>query len=84
MTNTFRILVSGKDAGAVIGQKGMNIVMLREMFDYRTSVTHSVPGVSERVVTLSGALAKFGQCIEFLAEKIIERDDGNGKFYFLA
>lgn len=65
-----RLLVTGKEAGVVIGQKGMHVNMLRDMFDFKVSVSPSVAGTPDRVVCFEGELSKFGQAIEFLAEKL--------------
>lgn len=65
-----RLLVSQKEAGVVIGQKGMHVNMLRDMFDFRVSVSPSIPGAPDRVVCFEGELSKFGQAIEFMAEKL--------------
>jgi hypothetical protein len=65
-----RLLVSGKEAGVVIGQKGMHVNMLRDMFEFKVTVSPSVPGAPDRVVSFEGSLSKFGQAIEFMAEKM--------------
>ena len=65
-----RLLVTGKEAGVVIGQKGMHVNMLRDMFEFKVSVSPSVPGAPDRVVSFEGELSKFGQAIEFMAEKL--------------
>jgi hypothetical protein len=65
-----RLLVTGKEAGVVIGQKGMHVNMLRDMFEFKVTVSPSVPGAPDRVVSFEGELSKFGQAIEFMAEKL--------------
>lgn len=51
---TLRALVSTKDAGIIIGKAGKNVADLREQTGVKAGVSKVVPGVHERVLTVTG------------------------------
>jgi heterogeneous nuclear rnp K-like protein 2 len=51
---TLRALVSTKDAGIIIGKAGKNVADLRDQTGVKAGVSKVVPGVMERVLTISG------------------------------
>jgi heterogeneous nuclear rnp K-like protein 2 len=51
---TLRALVSTKDAGVIIGKGGKNVADLREQTGVKAGVSKVVPGVHDRVLTVSG------------------------------
>lgn len=53
-TLTLRALVSTKDAGVIIGKAGKNVADLRDETGVKAGVSKVVPGVHERVLTVSG------------------------------
>ena len=53
-TLTLRALVTTKDAGVIIGKGGKNVADLREQTGVKAGVSKVVPGVHERVLTVSG------------------------------
>lgn len=53
---TLRALVSTKDAGVIIGKGGKNVADLREGTGVKAGVSKVVPGVHERVLTVSGSV----------------------------
>lgn len=53
-TLTLRALVSTKDAGVIIGKGGKNVAELREQTGVKAGVSKVVPGVHERILTVSG------------------------------
>ena len=53
---TLRALVSTKDAGVIIGKGGKNVADLREQTGVKAGVTKVVPGVHERVLSISGSV----------------------------
>lgn len=53
-TLTLRALVSTKDAGVIIGKGGKNVAELREQTGVKAGVSKVVPGVHERVLTVTG------------------------------
>lgn len=55
-TLTLRALVSTKDAGVIIGKGGKNVAELREQTGVKAGVSKVIPGVHERVLTVSGSV----------------------------
>ena len=55
-TLTLRSLVSSKDAGVLIGRAGKNVADLREQTGVKAGVSKVIPGVHERVLTVSGSV----------------------------
>lgn len=53
-TLTLRALVSTKDAGVIIGKAGKNVAELREQTGVKAGVSKVIPGVHERVLTVTG------------------------------
>jgi hypothetical protein len=53
-TLTLRALVSTKDAGVIIGKAGKNVADLREQTGVKAGVSKVIPGVHERVLTVTG------------------------------
>jgi hypothetical protein len=64
---TLRALVSTKDAGVIIGKAGKNVADLREQTGVKAGVSKVVPGVHERVLTISGSVDRVARvCFVFL------------------
>lgn len=55
-TLTLRSLVSTKDAGVIIGKAGKNVADLRDQTGVKAGVSKVIPGVHERVLTVSGSV----------------------------
>jgi heterogeneous nuclear rnp K-like protein len=53
-TLTLRALVSTRDAGIIIGKQGKNVADLREHTGVKAGVSKVMPGVHERVLSVSG------------------------------
>lgn len=53
---TLRALVTSKEAGVIIGKAGNNVAEIRESTGVKAGVSKPVPGVQERVLTISGTL----------------------------
>jgi len=53
---TVRALVSTKEAGVIIGKSGSNVAELRENTGVKAGVSKVVPGVHDRVLSVSGTL----------------------------
>ncbi|GJE87606.1 KH domain-containing protein [Phanerochaete sordida] len=53
---TLRSLVSTKDAGVIIGKAGKNVAELREATAVKAGVSKVIPGVHERVLTVTGSV----------------------------
>lgn len=62
---TLRALVSTKEAGVIIGKGGANVAELRDRSGVKAGVSKVVPGVHDRVLSVSGTLegvAKVSVC----------------------
>ncbi len=53
---TLRALVTTKEAGVIIGKAGKNVAELREQTGVKAGVSKVVPGVHERVLSVSGTV----------------------------
>ncbi|CAD6571765.1 MAG: RNA binding protein, heterogenous nuclear RNP-K like protein [Cyphobasidiales sp. Tagirdzhanova-0007] len=53
---TLRALVSSKEAGVIIGKAGKNVADLREATGCKAGVSKVLPGVQERVLSVTGPL----------------------------
>jgi hypothetical protein len=53
---TLRALVSTKDAGVIIGKGGKNVADLREQTGVKAGVSKNLPGIHERVLSISGSV----------------------------
>lgn len=53
---TFRALVTTKEAGVIIGKQGKNVADLRDQTGVKAGVSKVVPGVHDRVLTVTGTL----------------------------
>ena len=51
---TLRALVTSREAGIIIGKAGKNVADLREATGVRAGVSKVVPGVPDRVLTVTG------------------------------
>ncbi|KAI0304971.1 hypothetical protein BC826DRAFT_1089093 [Russula brevipes] len=61
---TLRALVSTKDAGVIIGKGGKNVADLREQTGVKAGVSKVVPGVHERVLSISGSVESVAKLVE--------------------
>ena len=55
-TLTLRALVTTKDAGVIIGKGGKNVADLRDETGVKAGVSKVIPGVHERVLTVTGSV----------------------------
>jgi heterogeneous nuclear rnp K-like protein 2 len=53
---TLRALVSTKEAGVIIGKGGANVAELRERSGVKAGVSKVIPGVHDRVLSVTGSL----------------------------
>lgn len=69
---TVRALVSSKEAGVIIGKAGKNVADLREATGVKAGVSKVVPGVHERVLTVTGTLEGVGKAYSSILQSIAE------------
>lgn len=72
MPVTLRAIVSSKEAGVIIGKAGKNVAELRERTDVRAGVSKVVPGVHDRVLTITGPLLGTAKAYGIVANGLLE------------
>ncbi|KAF7720753.1 RNA binding protein, heterogenous nuclear RNP-K like protein [Apophysomyces ossiformis] len=71
---TLRALITSKEAGVVIGKGGKNVAELRESTGVKASVSQSVKGVQERILTVSGPLEGVAKAFASVARILTENN----------
>ncbi|KAK9470262.1 uncharacterized protein V1510DRAFT_370582 [Dipodascopsis tothii] len=69
---TLRALVSSKEAGIIIGKQGKNVADLREETGVKAGVSKPVPGVPDRVLTVTGTLDGVSKAYSMAAQTLID------------
>jgi heterogeneous nuclear rnp K-like protein 2 len=69
---TLRAIVSSKEAGVIIGKAGKNVADLRDETGVRAGVSKVVPGVHDRVLTVTGSLAGISKAYRIVAQGLID------------
>lgn len=69
---TLRAIVSSKEAGVIIGKAGKNVADLRDETGVRAGVSKVVPGVHDRVLTVTGALRGIAKAYQIVAKGLLE------------
>ncbi len=67
-----RALVSTKEAGIIIGKGGANVAELREQTGVKAGVSKVVPGVHDRVLSVTGTLQGISDAFALIAKTILE------------
>src|ERR1700742_1421102 len=69
---TLRAIVSSKEAGVIIGKAGKNVADLRDETGVRAGVSKVVPGVHDRVLTVTGSLGGISKAYKMVAKGLLE------------
>ena len=69
---TLRAIVTSKEAGVIIGKSGKNVADLRDETGVRAGVSKVVPGVHDRVLTVTGALDGTAKAYGVVARSLLE------------
>jgi len=69
---TLRAIVSSKEAGVIIGKAGQNVADLREKTNVRAGVSKVVPGVHDRVLTVTGPLDGIANAYGLVADGLLK------------
>ncbi|KAI6916053.1 hypothetical protein D0860_04632 [Hortaea werneckii] len=69
---TLRAIVTSKEAGVIIGKAGQNVADLRDKTGVRAGVSKVVPGVHDRVLTVTGALNGVGHAYGLVADCLLK------------
>ncbi|CDS10293.1 hypothetical protein LRAMOSA02969 [Lichtheimia ramosa] len=73
---TLRALVSTKEAGVIIGKGGKNVGDLRDSTGVKAGVSKVVPGVHDRVLTVTGSLDNVAKAYAFITRTLIDNPLG--------
>lgn len=69
---TLRAIVTSKEAGVIIGKAGQNVADLREKTGVRAGVSKVVPGVHDRVLTVTGPLTGIAEAYGLVADGLVK------------
>ncbi|KAJ5095729.1 hypothetical protein NUU61_005085 [Penicillium alfredii] len=69
---TLRAIVSSKEAGIIIGKAGKNVADLRDETGVKAGVSKVVPGVHDRVLTVTGPLQGTASAYAIVAKGLLE------------
>lgn len=69
---TLRAIVSSKEAGVIIGKAGKNVADLRDETGVKAGVSKVVPGVHDRVLTVTGALEGVARAYSMVAATLLD------------
>ncbi|KAL2801333.1 hypothetical protein BJX65DRAFT_269532 [Aspergillus insuetus] len=69
---TLRAIISSKEAGIVIGKAGKNVADLRDETGVKAGVSKVIPGVHDRVLTITGPLAGTARAYALVAKGLLE------------
>lgn len=82
---TYRVLVSRREAGAIIGKEGSNITKIRDEFDIKAGVSKVVDGCIDRILTITGKVENIADALVNVAQFVldanlitIEESEANG------
>ncbi|KJA29150.1 hypothetical protein HYPSUDRAFT_73708 [Hypholoma sublateritium FD-334 SS-4] len=70
-TLTLRALVSTKDAGVIIGRAGKNVADLRDQTGVKAGVSKVIPGVHERVLTVTGSVEAVSKAYNLIISQLV-------------
>ncbi|KAL0579103.1 RNA binding protein, heterogenous nuclear RNP-K like protein [Marasmius crinis-equi] len=70
-TLTLRALVTTKDAGVIIGKAGKNVADLRDQTGVKAGVSKVIPGVHERVLTVTGSVESVTKAYALIIEQLV-------------
>lgn len=74
---TLRCIVSSKEAGIIIGKAGKNVADLREETGVKAGVSKVVPGVHDRVLTVTGPLEGVARAYSMVAQTLLDSPPSN-------
>jgi heterogeneous nuclear rnp K-like protein 2 len=69
---TLRAIVSSREAGVIIGKQGKNVADLRDETGVRAGVSKVVPGVHDRVLTVTGELKAITKAYRIVSKGLLE------------
>jgi heterogeneous nuclear rnp K-like protein 2 len=73
---TLRAIVSSKEAGVIIGKQGKNVAELRDETGVKAGVSKVIPGVHDRVLTITGGCEAISRAYAIVAKCLLEGAPG--------
>ncbi|GJJ09646.1 hypothetical protein Clacol_003870 [Clathrus columnatus] len=70
-TLTLRALVTTKEAGVIIGKGGKNVANIRDQSGVKAGVSKVVPGVHERVLSVSGSVEAVAKAYTLIINQLL-------------
>lgn len=67
----YRLLVSAREAGCLIGQNGAVIDSIREETNTRAGISKLQPGSHERILTVSGTVDDVAKALSYFAQALV-------------
>lgn len=67
---TLRVLVSRREAGAIIGRDGGNVSRIRDAFQCQAGVSKVLDGAVDRILTVSGPIDGLGGALTEIAQSV--------------
>lgn len=67
---TYRILVSRREAGAIIGKEGLNISKIRDTYNIKAGVSKVLDGCIDRILTVSGLVDNLPNALVEIAKSV--------------
>ncbi|ODV92770.1 hypothetical protein CANCADRAFT_49013 [Tortispora caseinolytica NRRL Y-17796] len=68
---TLRAVVSSKEAGVIIGKAGRTVASLRDATGVKAGVSKPIPGVHDRILTVSGHINAIAEAYAMIADFLI-------------
>jgi heterogeneous nuclear rnp K-like protein 2 len=69
---SMRAIVTTKEAGVVIGKEGKSVSEIRDITGVKVGVSKVIPGIHERILTVSGPLPNVSKAFALISENLIE------------
>ena len=69
---TVRAIVTSREAGVIIGKGGQNVADLRDATGVKAGVSKVVPGVHDRVFSVTGSLEQISKAYARVAQSLLE------------
>lgn len=69
---TYRVLVSRREAGAIIGKEGFNITKIRDEYDIKAGVSKVVDGCIDRILTITGKVENLADALVNIAQFVLD------------
>lgn len=73
----YRVLVSAKESGCLIGQNGRVIDSIREETNTKAGISKLIPGSHERILTVSGTLDNCAKALSYFAQALCNANLSN-------